>query len=322
MRDMPAKIMIGLALMLAVTVLNGCAESEGRVVAHVGGSWITQGQLSHWAKVLAAAARLADNERQVTDTALDFLIRARWAEQAAHSEHIEVGNSEAEQLLWAVQYARVRSLPHVAYAWEAQLASYLTSPAASSGDRLWLMRLSALYSKLQHVRLSRAERAVSQVQVVRYYRDHLQHFIVPEYRDIAIMESSSLSAMLQARRAMMAGMDLATVAKRFSKDPVDPGGFKFHYRKGPGAPALDRAIFSAAPHVVVGPLQVYWYYVFEVLKIARAHPRRLREVEAGIRRTLAQQESLRHLEREDRLLQISRTYCRAGYRATSCGRYA
>lgn len=124
--------------------------------------------------------------------------------------------------------------------------------------------------------------------------------------------------MRNARRALIAGSPPRVVAKRFSEGPYDPGGLKLHYAKGTGGMALDGAIFSASPHVVVGPLHLYWYYVFEVLKVERRRQMGLAEVEGKIRRTLASKGVSAKLDSSLASAWSSKTACQAGYRVAGC----
>src|SRR5207245_11332975 len=97
---------------LASVSLGACGQTGGRIVVRVGAGIITDGELRHWVSVLAAAERPKPGEgARVRDEALEFLIRARWVEAAARSDHIAVEKMESYELLSVVMYAQRRGLP-------------------------------------------------------------------------------------------------------------------------------------------------------------------------------------------------------------------
>jgi hypothetical protein len=304
---------------LVAAFIGACGQTGGRVVVKVGAGRITEGELRHWTSVLAAATRPKPGERpRVRREALEFLIKARWVEEAARSDRIVVPRSESSKLLTLVVYAKRRNLPAVTFGWEDELERYLDSPTVTSTDQAWLMNLSLLHSQLEHRNLESIGAMISRSRVRRYYDESRRQFTIPESRDLAIVEASSLSAMQNARRALMAGVPPQVVAKRFSEGPYDAGGLKMHYVKQPGREALDRAIFSAAPHVVVGPLRLYWYYVFEVLKVHPARRQRLVDVEKKIRLTLAKRERAAKLDARLAQNWSPQTVCQPGYLVAGC----
>jgi foldase protein PrsA len=308
----------GLAVGVAAMLVGACGHADERKVARVGGRVITADELQHWVAILAAGSPASGEGEHLQDEVLEFLIRARWIEDAAQKDHVVVGADKGSELLAQVTYARRRGLPAVRYGWDDELGRYLASAAASIDDQLWLMNLSVLHTALEQRELEQAELVVARLRVVRYYRENRGRFSVPEHRDVALVEASSLAAMRKARRALVAGVSPVLVARRYSEGPYDPTGLKRHYTQGLGGVALDHAIFSATPHVVVGPLHVYWYYVFEVLRVEPSHLLALAEVEGKIRRTLAKRglaaRLLPNLARDWR----SDTICSAGYLVGGC----
>jgi hypothetical protein len=321
---MPLKRNISRKLALVIVIvasLGGCGQGADSIVVRVGGGVITSAQLQHWVSLLEATRQgVGKDASHLSVPALEFLVKARVTEAEAREADVTVSDSEAGWQLWNVEYAQARELPPVPFGWEDELKQYLLSPAAGKPDRMWLMRLSLLHTKLEQRRIHRAETMVSREEIKRYYSRHGAMFVVPEERDMAIMESGSLDGMRQARRALIEGMSPEAVAKRFSHSPVDPSGLKFHYRRGRGAPALDAAIFAARPHIVVGPLKVYWYYVFEILAVRPRHRESLAAVGAVIRRRVAESSLSRLLDRQTERKWLLRAVCRPGFVALVCKR--
>jgi len=306
-------------VVLASVSLGACGQAGERTVVRVGKSVITEGELRRWASVLVAAERPKPREGvRVRDQALQFLIRARWVEEAARSDHIVVEGREINELLTLVLYAQRRTIPAVPYGWKDELEQYVASPVATPAEQSWLMSISLLHTKLERRDLEHAEGMIARTRVVRYYDEKRGRFVVPEHRDLAIVEASLRAAMQKARRALIAGVPPRVVSKRFSEGPYDPGGVKLHYTKGTGAGALDRAIFSARPHVVVGPLRLYWYYVFEVLKVEPRRQLRLAEVEGEIKRTLAMRGLAEKLDSSLAQSWRPQTACQPGYLVADC----
>jgi len=304
---------------LVVVFIGACGQTSGRIVVRVGAGRITERELRHWTSVLAAAKRPKPGEQsRARREALEFLIKARWVEGAARSDRIVVARRESNELLALVTYAKRRGLPAVPFGWEDELKHYLESPAANSADQAWLISLSLMHSRLERRNWERIGGMISRSRVRQYYNENRRQFSIPERRDLAIVEASSLSAMRNARRALVTGVSPHVVAKRFSEGPYDASGLKMHYEKGTGGIALDRAIFSATPHVVVGPLRLYWYYVFEVLRVQPARRRRLVDVEKEIRLALARSEPTAKLDVRLARSWSSQTACQPRYLVSGC----
>jgi hypothetical protein len=304
---------------VAAVLLGACGHAGAGKVVRVGESGITEGDIRHWVAVLTAEERPGPRgAMQLKNHVLEFLIRARWVEEAARRDRIVAGSAASSELLALVMYARRRALPAVPYGWDTELGRYVVSPAASDKDQMWLMHLSVLYGALQQRAMEHAEAAVPRERVVRYYREKRRRFLTREHRDVAIVEASSLSAMLKAKHALAAGVSPEVVARRYSEGSYDATGLKLHYTQGLGGTVLDRAIFSATPHVVVGPLRIYWYYVFEVLRVEPRRALGLAEVDGKIRRTLVKKGLVLRLVPSLARTWRSETICSTGYLVAGC----
>jgi hypothetical protein len=312
------KVLAGAATALALASLSGCGKGTTHIVARVGAAVVTETQLAHWSAVLADAERPRRDQVEVRRSALDFLIRARWVERESGELGITAGREEVAQQLALVSYAQVHDSTAVPFAWETELKSYLRSPAATAPDQRWLMRLSILKGRLDGWLALRARRAVTHAQIAQYYRAHRRRFVAPEQRDIGIVESYSRAAMVTAKRALQAGASFAVVAKRLSVDPAVSDGIKFAVLRDEGAPPLAAAIFAARPHVLVGPLRVSLYYVFEVRAVRPRHQLSLAQVEARIRTELAARARKRAPGADALGSWPAKTECSPGYLAAAC----
>lgn len=274
--------------LLTLLALGGCCQRQAVTVARVGKTAITAPQLAHWTAVLRAGHFHSPGDAaRLHVAALKLLLEATWIEGQAREDHVALDQRDATRTLALLDCARLRRLTPIVVPWETELGKFLNSPAATRSDEQRLIRIGLLHRELERRGLARAERAVAATQVRRYFLSHCQRFAVPEQRDVAIVESYSRRDMVNAKRELQRGLSLKLVARRFSTDPVSPNGLKRDVVQGEGARALSRAIFSARPHVVVGPLRVAMYYVFEVLAVRRRRLLSLYAAAASVRARLA-----------------------------------
>lgn len=286
-------VAIGFGAIAIAFTATGCTRESPSLVATVGAQRVTEQELKHWTALVAAAhspdAPLVGAEQR----ALTLLITASWLRAWAWATKIGDVQASAAHQLALFEYSRLRHLPTLPFPWIERLEPLLESPRATAADRRWLMALSVQAGRWQRAQLSAAASAVSRSTAQRIYTQRPARYYQAETRDIAIVESPSRAAMVQARREFDAGVSAGSIAKRLSRDFVYPSGLKRGYTRQLGAPALARAIFAAPLHKVVGPLQVNWYYVFEVLAIHRARRIAFDRVSAEIKREVGSG-ALRH----------------------------
>jgi diaminopimelate epimerase len=93
-----------------------------------------------------------------------------------------------------------------------------------------------------------------------------------------------------------------------------------------GEDALERAIFSATPNILVGPVTAGTnHFVFEVKQIKPAHQRTLVEVRGEIEATLVAEQRQRTLAAFVKTWEvkwIARTNCAPGLVVSQCRQYA
>jgi foldase protein PrsA len=96
---------------------------------------------------------------------------------------------------------------------------------------------------------------------------------IPERRDLRIVITRTRTAALAARRELAAGAKWSAVTRRHSIDEASrsDGGRLPRQAKGTLERRLDRAVFRARPHRLVGPVRTrYGWWVFWVSRIHRA----------------------------------------------------
>jgi foldase protein PrsA len=309
------------ALALVAATAAGCGGSDPGVV-RVGGDAIPKTTLNHWMAIDATVdgrppAGQAASMRRI----LGFLISSKWLTAEAHELGLSVSEREASKQLGLLEFVQ---LTHAEYydtlPREPTLRRLLLSPRVRSPDRLWLMRQGMLATRVEQARLSQAQREVSHTEIRRFYDMHPRQFVMPDESDMEILGNYNRAVVVKARREIESGTPFLTVARRVSIDPEAPNGLQ-HLVRGREEPPFERVVFAAAPHVLVGPVNYGFYYLFRVLKVIPAHRKPLAQVEAAIRRKLASRRASTRLLAAFERKWIARTNCRSGYVVPKCRQY-
>jgi hypothetical protein len=308
------------ALVLAGTAIGGCGGS-GAIVARIGDDTISSALLDHWAAVDAAVEGKPEHRGASRQRALEFLLASYWLIGEAAETDVKVSRSQAHKKLQLFIYDQTYSTPYEELPHDPRLRAYLTSSKVPQADRVWLMELALLETQIERRRLSQASREVTRRQIADFYARHLRRFWEPERRDIEIFESFTRGPALKAKREVEAGKSFLSVAKRLSKityDPEAPDGLMLGFARGDEEKPFEAVIFSAKPHVLIGPVEYAYFYVFRVLRVNPAHERPLEDVYGNIRQALARQhasgELLTHYVRK----WTARTTCLGAYWAAGC----
>jgi hypothetical protein len=195
----------------------------------------------------------------------------------------------------------------------------LFAKAHSHADRLWLMKLAILATKVQSRELADAESKITKAQIASYYAGHKSSFVVPERRDLQWVVTYHDSTTRKAMREIRSGKSFLSVAERLSLDPPTISGLEL---ASSPEQQFARRIFAAKPHVLVGPFYQapVNHYVFEVTKVTPARQQTLTQSEASIRRQLAARGVATAAALEHKW--ASRTSCRPGYVAQRCTQLA
>jgi hypothetical protein len=99
----------GLLPAVAILALAGCANAEPGVVAYVGDTRITQGQLD---RAVAGVSATLDAGQQISrDAVVNVLIHGVLAEQIAAERNIAVTDSQRESLIKNSELAQLLTVP-------------------------------------------------------------------------------------------------------------------------------------------------------------------------------------------------------------------
>ncbi len=133
-------------------------------------------------------------------------------------------------------------------------------------------RLTELPAQLAEPAVAKANLAISDADVARYYRRHRSNLRRPEERWWRAVLSDTEARASKARQALQAGASWEKVASRYN-DP-DSGALPLDSLANPDSngPPLDRVVFSAGRGELIGPVATR--DGFYVLKVARITPPR------------------------------------------------
>jgi hypothetical protein len=310
------------AAFLSMISLTGCGTKSGEVIARVGDSAITKATLEHWLSVAnstAGPARSHDSSGYVPrQTILGFLLSAERTIGEAREDGIVVKPSEAYAALETIEFERSNGLSATPL---PEPQNLLLDKAKRTADRAWIIRVNLLAEKVARRRLSQAELAISDAQIKTYYRTHKRDFVLPERRDVAVIQAFHKATADIAKREIESGRSLLSVVRRRNDEP-DVGGLKRNLSRRGLRHAYEDNYFSAHPHVLVGPLKAEIYYLFEVTAVVPSRQQQIAEVQSAIRRKLVagtQRQLLNDLLHGLDKRWRSRTRCRAAYLVAQCG---
>jgi foldase protein PrsA len=160
--------------------------------------------------------------------------------------------------------------------------------------------------------------------IAQFYADHRSRFAVPEKRALRGVLTKRETDAKRARSALERGASWKSVARRYSIDGLSrrAGGKIPAQAKGSLDRQLEKAVFSAAKHRLVGPIRTrYGYWVFTVTRVKPARQAPLAEVKESIKVTLvseAQQAALDAFVQDFTARWRAKTECAQGYRTTDC----
>jgi foldase protein PrsA len=177
---------------------------------------------------------------------------------------------------------------------------------------------------------------VTHARIVSWYDAHKSQFAVPETRDVRIVRARTRASALAIKREIAGGTTFASAARQLTAHDSrlqQP----FHSKEGlvlglrPGfynEPPLNRAIFTARPHKLEGPIDIVHAFpgsfVFEVTRITRGFQKPLAEVEGSIRKRLPEvlyKKALVSFVSTWRAKWRAKTRCRPGYVIFKCRQF-
>jgi foldase protein PrsA len=249
------------AVLVAVAGFAGCGGgAPDSVVARVGQTAITEASLDQWMSVRAGGGGVSDPLKQRYGTlrqqALGFLISSRWLIGEAADQGLKMSAREIEQRFEAKKNA---SFP----GGEAEFQEFLKATGQTVSDTMFEAKAELAASKIRQMLTSREPR-ITRAQIAGYYNRNRQSFAIAERRELEITNRKSTAQAQRLRREVESGRRLASVTQSESIErprKTDRGGL-------PGYLPLEKAIYSAKPNVLIGPVkQGVDYYLLEVNRV-------------------------------------------------------
>jgi foldase protein PrsA len=252
---------------------------------------------------------------RLREQVMQLLISFKWIDGEAALQNVSVTDAEVDH---SFRQQKQQSFPK-----DTDFQKFLKRSGETREDILLLVRLDLLSNKLREKAIAGKDQ-VSDQAIAQFYADHRSRFAVPEKRALRIVLTKRRADAGRARSALQRGTSWKAVARRYSIDVASKrrGGKLPAQEKGTLERRLDKAVFGAARHRLVGPIRThYGYLVFMVSKIEPARQRPLAEVKAAIKDTLvseAQQAALDAFAKDFTARWRAKTECAAGYRTTDC----
>lgn len=302
-----------LAALAAAASAIGCGGSTTDGVAvRVGGQVVTKTTVVHWMAVMAPDHIVPDPPH--------YRACIAYQEERQPQAILAVVREECSDLYRQMRKEALDYL--IALQWRTELASELglRPSKLEATDANFAPQAESESARLRQAVTSRAPQVTS-AQIADYYKQHARRYRHPQRRYIEIVEG--LPSKAAASRAMSKVAPGAALASPVLRESVD----KTPVAETPSwKRSLDRTIFAAKRHVLVGPHLFLrrWYF----LRVNHVVPEVVESLQ-GVRGAIAQQladEHRRHTLAASikawRQTWRSRTDCRPGYVVQKCRQYA
>jgi hypothetical protein len=253
---------------------------------------------------------------------LDRLLAGSWATGAARELGLLVSDTQVQAKLAQARRAR--------FANAAQYKSWLTKTGTTSEDLEAEAKAELLLEKIRRAVIQKLG-PLTPAKVKAYYEAHPDLGSIPATWDLEIVSAKSLKQAARMRREIVSGRSFAEVSAGLPYQPVESKdgrvpeyGSIGHYSE----PVLDRAIVSAKPKTLEGPLKVMFgpnprWFVFRNANMRPQRQKPFHTVEASLGKTLPtriEQEALSAFRSRWVAKWRAKTSCAAGYRAPLCDR--
>jgi foldase protein PrsA len=351
------------AVLFALVGLAACGGSKGipsNAVVSIDGTPITQTAFKHWMQVAAVSGAsgvfaknpiapdpptytkciahfkeieekgkkpltVAELKRQceiqyksLLQQVLGFLISSQWVIGEGSSLGVKVSDKEVKKQFETI---KAQQFPKA-----AEFEKFLSTSGQSVSDLLLRVKLNLLSTKIQQ-KIIKEKSKVTQAQISKYYNENKSRYNVPEKRSVLIIQTKTEAAAKAAKKEIQSGKSFASVAKSRSIDILSKtkGGLLSEVVKGQQEAALDKAIFSAAPNKLNGPIKTpLGSYIFEVKSTTPGSAQTLAQASPSIKATLsATQERavLATFVKEFKAKWKAKTECRAAFTVSDCKGY-
>ncbi len=210
-----------------------------------------------------------------------------------------------------------------------ELGVPISDEHAVAGSAVMLEKRAKLAANAIRQALKDRVAPVTQAQVAGYYQRHRFEYLLSGERDLRIARTETPAEATKLKSQIASGKSFASVVSKIPvQQPVDSSDglvleLEPHFY---GEPNLNQAIFTAAPGVLVGPVDTWFgYFVFQVTKIRFERLKPLAQVEAAIRRQLIGPRAERALAAFNKRWSATwtaATDCSPGYVVPKCRQFA
>jgi foldase protein PrsA len=264
-------------------------------------------------KQFATACR--EEHARLRNQVMQLLLTFKWIAGEAAAQGIVVTDAEVDQ---SFQELKRQSFPK-----DADYRKFLEASGQTEADILLRVRLDLVSNKLRD-KVTAGKDQVSDAAIAQFYADHRSRFAVPERRALRVVATKRAADARRARSALERGTSWKAVTRRYSIDAASrhAGGKIAAVAEGTLDRRLDKAVFRATEHRLVGPIRTsYGYWVFTVTNVKPARQRPLAEVKDVIKETLVsenQQAALDAFVKDFTMRWKAKTECAKGYRTSDC----
>lgn len=273
------------AFAVFVLTSGGGDDGEPKIpagsVAVVGSAPITGTQLTHWQGVYTtgatASGATAPTPAQARKAAFELLAGAQWVLEEAREQEVTVTEQQVTDSIDAYfKQAGVASA--------ADRATLQRQLGTTDADMRFQQRVSLLAAKLQTRAADKAPKPTA-AQVAEAYAKEPGRWATPSTRDLRAVVATDRAAADKARAALEKGGAFAAVSKQYSGNAslTKAEGIISGLKNGSGVDNVDRAVFSAEPGVLTGPIDTgAGWMVFKVQKSTPLPPQSLQQATKAI----------------------------------------
>jgi foldase protein PrsA len=308
------------AALLAGTGLIACGGGASEAAAvRVGRATITSTMVDHWMSVTAGGRTLSiasQQHQRLRQQVLEFLISSGWLLGEAAVRGVKVSGLEVAQRLGQKQRAAYPG-------GTAEINEFAKETGQTNADMMYEVEVELTAARLRQKLTSKA-RTITEAQVASYYRRNKQSFATPERREVETTNRKTAAQAKQVRREVEAGRVFATtkIKHLLLERPIKPISNRKDAREHA---ALEKAVYSVRPNVLVGPIKMRFdYFLFKVKRIIPGRQPTLAQVKPAIRkRLLAEQQrlTLAAFITQWRQKWIAQTNCSPAYVVQKCKQY-
>jgi parvulin-like peptidyl-prolyl isomerase len=310
-------------LIAAVAVAGFVACGGGatdRVVARVGQVGISESAVKHWMSVMAGGGQktrdpLKRGHSALREQALSFLISSEWLIGEATRQGVAPSKREIDGWL----ERKKASFP----GGNAEYREFLGSIGQTDEDVLLEAKAELASANIRQLVTSRAPK-VTPAEIAEYYRRNRNQFAVPERRELESTNRKNVTEIDKIKREVETGGIFTNGISRWSVERTNTGT-PDNSKEGRERRAFDRAIFTAKPNVIVGPVRRGPdYFLLMIKQITPGSMQPLRQAQNAIKQQLTaerQRQALAQFIKEWRQRWTARTDCKPGYVIQKCRQY-